>query len=300
MSNAFPGPSMGGAVDLSSLVNKNLAPPAPASGATSAYVREADDASVGGLVELSKTIPVILEIYGGGAAPQLAGLIEKYQGKLVLGTVQAERAPELLRALQVQGYPVVAALVGGQPIPLFQGIPPEAEITPVLDQVLELAHKNGVTGVMPPPEGVAENNPEEPPLPPLHQEAFDALSNGDIPGAKSAYERALHENPADDDATAGLANVELLERIQGVALDEARAEAAQKPSDISAALLVADLDLSGGHVSDACVRLLGLYSGAEDADKERLRQRLLSYFIIAGAQNEDVKKARNTLTSLMF
>ncbi|MDA7565999.1 co-chaperone YbbN, partial [Pontimonas sp.] len=125
MSN-LSGPSMAGAVDLSGLVNKQNAPPAPTSSG-GAYVREADDRTVGGLVELSKTIPVILEIYGGGGAPQLAGLIEKYQGKLVLGTVAAESAPELLRALQVQGYPVVAALVGGQPVPLFQGIPPEAE-----------------------------------------------------------------------------------------------------------------------------------------------------------------------------
>lgn len=297
MSN-LSGPSMAGAVDLSGLVNKQNAPQAPA-GATSAYVREADDQSVGGLVELSKSIPVILEIYGGGATPQLAPLIEKYQGKLVLGTVAAESAPELLRALQVQGYPVVAALVGGQPIPLFQGIPPEAEITPVLDQVLELAQKNGVTGVMPPPEG-EEGAPEEPPLPPLHQEAFDALSRGDIPAAKAAYQQALKESPADADAATGLAHVELLERVQGVSLEQARADAAAAPADVPKALLVADLDMSGGHVEDACRRLLALYAAATDEEKEQLRQRLLSFFVVAGPNHEDVKKARNTLTSLMF
>ena len=297
MSN-LSGPSMAGAVDLSGLVNKQNAPQTPASPG-GAYVREADDHTVGGLVELSKTIPVILEIYGGGAAPQLAGLIEKYQGTLVLGTVAAESAPELLRALQVQGYPVVAALVGGQPIPLFQGIPPEAEITPVLDQVLELAAKNGVTGVMPAPEG-DQAAPPEPPLPPLHQEAFDALSRGDIPAAKAAYQQALKEAPADADAATGLAHVELLERVQGVSLDQARADAAAAPSDVTKALLVADLDMSGGHVEDACRRLLALYPSATDEDKELLRQRLLSFFVVAGPGHEDVKKARTTLTSLMF
>ena len=297
MSN-LSGPSMAGAVDLSALVNKQNAPQAPASSG-GAYVREANDQTVGGLVELSKTIPVILEIYGGGGAPQLAGLIEKYQGKLVLGTVAAESAPELLRALQVQGYPVVAALVGGQPVPLFQGIPPEAEITPVLDQVLELAAKNGVTGVMPAPEG-DEAAPQEPPLPPLHQEAFDALSRGEIPAAKAAYQQALKEAPADSDAATGLAHVELLERVQGVSLDQARADAAAAPGDVTKALLVADLDMSGGHVEDACRRLLALYPSATDEDKELLRQRLLSFFVVAGPGHEDVKKARTTLTSLMF
>ena len=297
MSN-LSGPSMAGAVDLSGLVNKQNTPPAPTSSG-GAYVREADDRTVGGLVELSKTIPVILEIYGGGAAPQLAGLIEKYQGKLVLGTVAAESAPELLRALQVQGYPVVAALVGGQPVPLFQGIPPEAEIIPVLDQVLELAAKNGVTGVMPAPEG-EEAAPQEPPLPPLHQEAFDALSRGDIPAAKAAYQQALKEAPADSDAATGLAHVELLERVQGVSLDQARADAAAAPGDVHKALMVADLDMSGGHVEDACRRLLALYPSATEEDKELLRQRLLSFFVVAGPGHEDVKKARTTLTSLMF
>ena len=141
---------------------------------------------------------------------------------------------------------------------------------------------------------------DEPALPPLHQEAFDALSRGDIPAAKEAYEKALKENPADSDAGIGLANVELLARVQDLNLEHARSEAASAPGDVSKALVVADLDMSGGHVVDACARLLGLYSGASDEDKERLRHRLLSYFTIAGSGNDDVRKARNTLTSLMF
>ncbi len=303
MSNPLTGPSMAGAVDLSSLLNKNTPTPpsANAQEAAGGWVREADDQSIGALIELSKSVPVIVEIYGGGSTPQLVSLIEGYEGRLVLGCVQAESAPEFLRALQVQGYPVVVALVGGQPIPLFQGIPQEAEMTPVLDQVLDVAKKNGVIGVVPAegasPPADAEG---EAPLPPLHQEAFDALSAGDIPGAKNAYERALKANPADSDAATGLAHVELLERIQGVSPEEARGAAAQAPDSVAEAMTVADLDMSGGHVADACQRLLGLYGGAEEDERELLRQRLLSYFVIAGSSHDDVKGARKTLTSLMF
>jgi putative thioredoxin len=294
---------MAGAVDLSGLVNKNRqpTPPPPGPEGSSGLVREVDDQSVGALVELSKTVPVILEIYGGDLSPQLAGLIASYGGRLVLGTVRAERAPELMKALQVEGYPVVAALVGGQPIPLFQGIPPEEEFRPVLDQVLELAQKNGVTGTLAPVDAdEAEAPAPEPPLPPLHQQAYDALAANDIAGAKEAYNQAIKENPADSDAIAGMAHVELLERVQGLNLEQVRAAAAASPTDIAAALSVADLDFSGGHIADACQRLLGLYSSVEDDQKQLLRSRLLSFFVMAGPSNDDVKKARNALTSLMF
>jgi len=303
MSNPPVGPAMAGAVDLSGLVNKNRqpTPPPPGPEGSSGLVREVDDQSVGALVELSKTVPVILEIYGGDLSPQLAGLIASYGGRLVLGTVRAERAPELMKALQVEGYPVVAALVGGQPIPLFQGIPPEEEFRPVLDQVLELAQKNGVTGTLAPVDAdEAEAPAPEPPLPPLHQQAYDALAANDIAGAKEAYNQAIKENPADSDAIAGMAHVELLERVQGLNLEQVRAAAAASPTDIAAALSVADLDFSGGHIADACQRLLGLYSSVEDDQKQLLRSRLLSFFVMAGPSNDDVKKARNALTSLMF
>ena len=61
MSNSYPGASMAGAVDLSGLVRKNApAPPAPAT-TQGHYVRDADDQTVGALIELSQKIPVILE-----------------------------------------------------------------------------------------------------------------------------------------------------------------------------------------------------------------------------------------------
>ena len=66
------------------------------------------------------------------------------------------------------------------------------------------------------------------------------------------------------------------------------------------ALDVADLDISGGHIEDAFVRVLGLYSAASDEDKECLRERLLTYFTIVGQAAPEVKKARAHLTSLMF
>ena len=291
-------PALRGAVDLSGLLRKSQAPvgqPASSEG----VVREVDDASIGPLIELSKTVPVVLEIYGGQLSPQLGPLIETYGGAFVLGTVRGEQAPELIKALNVEGVPSVFAVVGGQPVPLFQGIPPEPEIRAVLDQVLGLAAKNGVTGTVPTTAGDSEE-PPEPPLPPLHQEAYDALNNDDVAGAIVAFEKALLQNPSDSDAAAGLAQVQLIQRVQGLVPDEVRTAAGAHPDRVDAALDVADLDMTGGHVEDALSRLLGLFPSLDDEGKEVVRTRLLSYFMIVGNQSEVVTKARKTLTSLMF
>ena len=281
-------------------MKKNQASP-PASATSDALVRDVDDRSVAALVELSKTVPVILEVYGGEVAPVLGPIIESYQGRFVLGTVRGESAPELVKALQVEGIPTVLALIAGQPVPLFKGIPAEQEVRTILDQVLGFAKENGVTGqVDPGPAPDAEGDQAEPALPPLHQEAFDALSRNDLPGAKAAYQKALAEAPADADAAAGLAQVELLERVNALDADQARRAAAEDPESVERALDVADLDISGGHIEDAFVRVLGLYSAASDEDKERLRERLLTYFTIVGQAAPEVKKARAHLTSLMF
>jgi len=298
VSNPLGGPALRGALDLSGLVRKH-ATPAPSSTPASPLVRDVDDTSIGELVELSKRVPVVLEIYGGELTPQLGPLIESYRGAFVLGTVRGENAPELVQALGIQGIPTVVALVAGQPVPLFQGIPPEAEIRAVLDQVLALAAKGGVTAkVAPPSDDTAE--PAEEPLPPLHQEAYDALGRNDIAGAKAAFAKALVQNPADSEAEAGLAQVELLERVTALDANQARGDAAAKPEDVTAALAVADLDISGGHVEDACTRLLALYSTVTPEEKDTIRTRLLSYFILAGATTDAVKQARNRLSSLMF
>ena len=300
MSDPRLGPALAGAVDLSGLVKKNQASP-PASATSDALVRDVDDRSVAALVELSKTVPVILEVYGGEVAPVLGAIIESYQGRFVLGTVRGESAPELVKALQVEGIPTVLALIAGQPVPLFKGIPAEHEVRTILDQVLGFAKENGVTGqVDPGPAPDAEGDQAEPALPPLHQEAFDALSRNDLPGAKAAYQKALAEAPADANAAAGLAQVELLERVYALDADQARRAAAEEPESVERALDVADLDISGGHIEDAFVRVLGLYSAASDEDKECLRERLLTYFTIVGQAAPEVKKARAHLTSLMF
>jgi putative thioredoxin len=148
--------------------------------------------------------------------------------------------------------------------------------------------------------GDAQAEPVEEPLPPLHQEAYDAIARGDFEAAASAYRTAIAQDPRDSLAVAGLAQANLLGRLQGKTLDEIRNTAASTPDDLDAQLDVADLDLSGGHVEDAFDRLLTLFPKLDVDGKKRVRERLVEYFEVVGTEDPRVAAARRRLTNLLY
>ncbi len=303
MSNApLNGANLRGAVDLSSLVR----PPAPPAGGAPAsaggVVQQVTDATFTAVLDLSASVPVIVEFFGAGIQPTLGPVVRQYGGRLALATVDGTSNPQLVQAFQVQEVPTVAAVIGGRPLQLFSGMMPEAELRTVLDQVLALAAQNGVTGTIP-TDGDDEADPAEPveePLPPLHQEAYDAITSGDFAAAIKAYETAIAQNPRDQLAVAGLAQVSLLARLEPVTADAVRSAAAANPTDVDAQLAVADLDVSGGHLDDAFARLLDLFPILDAAGKNAVRTRLLEFFEIAGADDPRVIVARRRLTGLLY
>ena len=305
-----------GAVDLSSLRNRPAAAAAaPANGPdggpapASRLVFDATDQSFGDVLELSRTVPVVVDLWAEwcGLCKQLSPVLEKVvtelAGRLVLAKVDVDANPQLAQGFRAQSIPMVVALVAGQPVPLFTGAVPEQQVREVFDQLLQLAAQHGVTGTVPMEDAAADAGDEqaaEPPLPPLHAEAFAAIEQGDYPRAIAAYEQALTENPRDTDAAAGLGQVRLLDRVQGLDLAEARAAAAAKPTDVEAQFAVADLDIAGGHVDDAFARLLDLFAATADDDRIAVRERLLELFGLVGDADPRVVAARRRLTSLMF
>ncbi|AND16604.1 co-chaperone YbbN [Rathayibacter tritici] len=312
----LPG-NLRGAVDLSSLVNRRTPPaggtaaPAPASEAApgaNPLLLSAGDAEFDHVVQLSSRVPVIVDLRGSWSdqSQSMTALLEKvvvsYAGAFVLVGVDVESSPQLAQAFQVQSVPTVAAIIGGRPVPLFSGLVAEEQLRDLLEQVLQLAAQNGVTGTVPvegaaPAEG-AESEPE--PLPPHHQEAYDAIDRGDYAAAITEYETAIAQNPRDDLAVAGLAQVKLLARLQGHTLDDIRSTAAAEPSNLDAQLAVADLDVSGGHVEDAFDRLLSMFPRLDADGKAAVRARLLELFEIVGQTDPRVNKARARLTALLY
>lgn len=329
------GSNLRGAVDLSSLVNRSApTAPAAATGTTQApsglvtgaptaqstqsaptgpiavpsLVIDGTDANFGELLELSNTIPIIVELStewsepGKVLTPVLETIVTEYAGRFLLARVDIEANPQLAQAFQATSIPTVAAVIGGQPVQLFTGALAEAGVRDIFERLLQLAAEEGVTGtaeVAAAPDQTVEE-PVPAPLPPHHAEAYEAIESGDFATAQREYRTAIAQDPNDAMARAGLAQVNLLARLQGKTLDQIRSGAASAPDDLDAQLLVADLDLSGGHLDDAFDRLLGLFPAQDPAGRNAIRERILELFEVIGADAPQVAPTRSRLTALLY
>jgi putative thioredoxin len=293
--------SLRGAVDLST-----LNPPTPAAGAPGAagIVIEGTDAGFQAVVTGTQNVPAVAVLWSKGTPASmdfvevLASVVVTYEGRLQLVTIDVDANPGLFQAFQVQSVPVTLGLVAGQPVPLFAGPQPAEQVRLYLDELLKLAAEHGVTGRV--AVAAAPAQEAEPELSPLHQEAFDAIERDDLDAAAAAYTKALAQSPADEEAAIGLAQVKLMARTANVDPQAARTAAAQAPADIAAQMLVADLDLLGGHIEDAFNRLLDVVRVTDGDERDTVREHLVELFAVIGTHDERVKKARRLLMSALF
>jgi putative thioredoxin len=290
-----------GAVDLSTLSKPN---PATGSAEGSSLVVEGTDGGFQAIVTGTQTVPAVVVLWSerlpasGDFVDVLASVAASYEGRFQLVSVNVDANPGLLQAFQVQSVPVTLGLVAGQPVPLFAGAQTAEQVRVYVDELLKLAAEHGVTGRV--AVAAADEAEVEAELPPLHQEAFDAIERDDLDAAVAAYTQALTQNPADDDAAVGLAQVRLMQRTAGVDPKAARDAAAAAPTDIAAQMMVADLDVLGGHVEDAFVRLVDVVRASEGDERETVREHLVELFGVVGAHDERVQKARRALMSALF
>lgn len=320
---AVPAPPPGGlrgAIDLAPLVNRSTQqaaqtaraaqPPAEGEAPASRVVVEVGDAEFPQLIELSRTVPVVVALVASWSTPSqelVAALrrgVEALAGRLVLAVVDSDASPQIASAFQAESVPTTVAIVAGAPVPLFAGVLPEERVGPLFDQLLELAAEHGVTGSVPDagegaPASAEAPEPAPEPLPPLHAEAYDAIDRQDYAEAARLFRTAIAQDPRDTTAPAALAQVELLDRTRSIPAD-ARDAAARSPQDVAAALAVADLDVSGGHVEDAFDRLLDAFRTASGDDRTAIRTRLLDYFALTGADDPRVGSARRRLAGLLY
>ncbi|WP_432499240.1 co-chaperone YbbN [Kineococcus gypseus] len=312
------GLNLRGAVDLGALAARNSrreevarrAAADPAAQQGSPFVVDVTEDTFTEVVQSSVSFPVVLDLWAEGydtGAEVLAQLADEFGGRFLLGRVDAQAEPalaqSLVQSLQARAVPLVAAIVKGQPLPLFTGAYPSAEEgRALLEEVLRVAEANGVTGRVPGADEAAADaaEPAAPPPPPLHAEAEAAALAGDYEAAAAAWQRALAADPRDAAATEGLARVGVLRRVQGVDLAQARAAAAAAPDDVAAQLVAADLDLVGGHVEDAFERLLGVVRRSAGEDRDAARTHLLELFTVVGAGDPRVAAARTALSRALF
>lgn len=263
------------------------------------------------VLQRSTEVPVVIDFWAEWCEPckQLGPLLERlageYAGKFVLAKIDVDANQMLFQQFGVQGIPAVFAVVAGQPIPLFQGAAPEAQIRQVLDQLVQAAEQQfGIVGApVDPQAGAAEAAAAPAPAGPYDavlEAANQALDAGDLGGAIQAYQNVLSDDPANPEAKLGLAQAELLRRVQDLDPQAVRKEAAEQPGDVQAQIRAADLDLVGGHVEDAFGRLVDTVKRTFGDDREAARVRLLELFEVIGAEDPRVVSARTALARVLF
>jgi putative thioredoxin len=248
-----------------------------------------------------------------GPCKQLSPILEKLAaeagGSWMLAKVDVDSNPRLSAALQVQSIPMVVAIVGGQVVHGFMGALPEAQVKQWLDQVMQAVQQMGMppggeAGAGQPADAAdAAEGPEPGPGgmgDPAFAEAQQAMERGDLDGAAAAFEQVLAGSPDHPAAKLGLAQVDLIRRVNSYDHAQARRAAAEAPGDVAAQARVADLDLAEGKAEEAFDRLLGVIRRTSGEDRDQARVYLVSLFDVLPPRDPRVSKARATLSSLLF
>lgn len=253
-------------------------------------IREVGSADLTELVEISNRLPVVVFVYQQNVAPcqELQGILEsltrELAGRIVLARLDISAHPQIAQALQVQNIPAVTAILGGRPLPLFQGLQPRENVVAVLNELLTIAAQSGLSGCMVDmsvEEAEAQN--------PLYAAARAAEDAGDIELALSEWELVLKKQPKDQVAKEALARLNLASRLIS--------------GEETGPLGQADALFAAGEIGEAFSYLLTLiaenkYAAPEVAESARVR--LLEMFTLVGNADPQVRAARGRLATVLF
>ena len=212
------------------------------------------------------------------------------KGAWLLGTVDVDSQPQVAQALQVKAVPIAIAIVAEQLLPLFESVPQIDQVRLVINKLLELASQKGVGQA---PEALAEI-----PLEPEEQAAYAALEKSDFKAAKIAYESWLKRKPNEPAAVIGLAQVDLMLRVDG--LDPELTLKSAKSDDLTSQLMCADIEIATGNNEAAFTRLLNVIRSFSGDEKEKAKLHLIQLFNLVNPSDPSLLKARNELASLLF
>ena len=276
--------------DLSTLKKSNL-PETPIPG-----IAVTQENLVSDFVSKSKEQVVVLLCWSHRSAQSkeildILGKLESAdKGAWLLGTVDVDSQPQVAQALQVKAVPIAIAIVAEQLLPLFESVPQIDQVRLVINKLLELASQKGVGQA---PEALAEI-----PLEPEEQAAYAALEKSDFKAAKIAYESWLKRKPNEPVAVIGLAQVNLMLRVEG--LDPELTLKSAKSDDLTSQLMCADIEIATGNNEAAFTRLLNVIRSFSGDEKEKAKLHLIQLFNLVNPSDPSLLKARNELASLLF
>src|ERR1019366_292503 len=209
----------------------------------------------------------------------------------LLGNVNVDLEPAVAQALQVQTVPLALAIIQEQVVPLFETVPTVPQLRMVIDKVLALAVERGL--------GAQESTPEEK-LEPEEVRALDALEAGDFIAAKTAYQEWLRRAPNNSLAQLGLAQVELMLRINGLDSAEIIAQADIEQTNIKLQQQAADCEMALGNFEAAFNRLIHSIKLTSGDDRKEYREHVVGLFALVDGADPILVRARQQLASALF
>jgi len=284
------GANFGNAFDLSSL-KKPTADQLPTVG-----IPVTQENLVSEFVSKSKEKVVVLLAWSTRSAQSkeiletLGKLMAADKDTWILGTVDVDSQPQVAQALQIKSVPVAIAIIAEQLLPLFESVPPADQVRLVINKLLELAAQKGV--------GSAPNGPTEIPMEAEEEAAYAAMEKGDFKAAKISYEAWLKRKPNEKVAIVGLAQVNLMLRIEG--LDPVLTLKNAKDDDLNSQLMCADIQVASGDLSGAFDRLLEVIKLKKDGEADKAKAHLIALFNLVDPTDPRLVKARSELASVLF
>lgn len=212
-----------------------------------------------------------------------------------LATVNVDQEPAVAQALQIQSVPIVIAIIQEQLVPLFESVPPREQVRMVIDKVITLAAERGVGNPV-----SADAEPAEAPMEPEEIAALDALEKNDLAGATMAYKNWLQRSPGNAMAEIGLAQVELMARIEGSIPSEVFAIAESQPDNREIQMRAADIEIAQGNYEAAFARMIEAVKRSSGDEQKELRDHLLALFKLVDPSDIQLIKARQALASALF
>ena len=288
--NKPTGAGFGNVFDLSTLKN----PPVDTTPAFGKVVTQEN--LVADFVSKSKEKVIILLCWSprSGQSKEILEILGKLEqadkDAWLLGTVDVDAQPQVAQALQIKSVPVAIAIIAEQLMPLFESVPPADQVRLVINKLLELASQKGV--------GSAPEGPTEIPMEAEEVAAFEAMEKGDYKAAQRSYEAWLKRKPNEQVAVIGLAQVNLMLRIEGI--DPVLTLKNAKDDDLISQLMCADIEIASGNYEAAFDRLLRAVKAFSDDERNKVKAHLISLFNLVDPTDPRLIKARSQLASALF